>query len=377
MSDGSQSDSAAVTCFGHTVPPFAEVFPKVFRLCVDAMSMDQVKQAVSAMPEGHRNALGDYLGQEGIAAVAEGVDPAKVEVVSAGYSRPGSTGPDAFARAYPEVMVRIHNAMSREQLAKVLSGLTSEDIASQSLFLGNAGREHVFSKLRTDAVQAILDRTEDWVLLESGKLALNAIPAYSCTLIKEERVSGKLQKPETIELKLRHSPKAIYMKWLAGPFKGRELMYNEALIGTDKLRVREGGVLGIVPVTIGIDSAVARRGTKHLVSEVGIGHLLTLIEHDYVRAAPKGHIKRINMGIVDLDGRKTYKVESVLPRDRSHGYYCYRMIHYTDFVRGLEIRSEVFNFDDELDESYYYKDITTSPALTDADFDPKNKKYHL
>ena len=371
------ADGMAVSCFGHEVPPFAEVFPKVFRLCIDVMSMEQVRQAVEALPESQRNALGDYLGERGIAAVAEGVDPAKAEIVAAGYGKPGSAGADAFTRAYPDVMVRIHNALAREQLSKVLDGLTAEDIASQSLFLGNAGREQVFSRLRPEAIQAILDRTEDWVFLETGRRALATLPAYACTLIKQERVGGKLQKPETIELKVRDTPRAIYMKWLAGPFKGRELLFSESLLGRDKLRVREGGVLGIVPVTLAIDSAVARRGTKHLVTEVGVAHVLKLIERDYARAAPKGHIRRVNLGFEMLDGRKTYKVESILPRDPSLGYYCFRMIHYTDYLRGIEIRSEVFNFSDELEESYYYKDVDTKPAFTDADFDPKNRKYHL
>jgi hypothetical protein len=376
MSDAKRGEGATI-CFGHAVPPFAEVFPKVFRLCLDAMSTEQVRQAVEALTELQRNALGDFLGENGVAAVADGVEQRKAEIVAAGYTKPGSAGRDAFAKAYPDVMVRIHNDLTREQLGKVLAALTAEDIASQSLFLGNEGRQRVFSKLRSDAVQAILDRTEDWVFLETGKRALAGIPMYACTLIKQERVGGKLQQPETIELKLRSAPKSIYMKWGAGPFKGRELLYNEAVLGIDKLRVREGGVLGIVPVTLGIDAAVARRGTKHLVTEVGVGHLLTLIERDYLRAAPRGHIKRVNLGIEPLDGRMTYKVESILPRDAALGYYCYRMIHTTDYLRGIEVRSEVFNFKDELEESYYYKDVNVAPGLTDVDFDPRNKKYHL
>jgi hypothetical protein len=167
------------------------------------------------------------------------------------------------------------------------------------------------------------------------------------------------------------------MRWLAGPFKGRELVYNVHVLGSDKLRVREGGLLGIVPVTIALDAPVARRGTNHLVSEVGFSHLLSLIEKDYTKAAPRGHIRRVNHGFETLDGRKTYKVESILPRDEKLGYYCYRMMHWTDYLKGIEIKSEVFNFKDELQESYYYKEVNTAPGFTAEDFDPKNKAYHL
>ena len=368
---------SAVTCYGHVVPPFREVFPKLFRLGLDLMSVDEVKQVVSTLPEDQRNALGDFLGEDGIAKVSEGLDEGKREIVTSSYAKPGETTDADFMRAYPDIMVRLHNSLKPEQVKKFISGLRSEEIAAQSLFFGNEGRERVFSGLRDDAIRAVLDHTDDWVFLETGKRALAALPQYGCTLIKQERVGRKLQNAETIELKYRESPKAIYMKWLAGPFKGRELVYSVAGLGANKLRVREGGVLGIVPVTIGLDAPVARRGTNHLVSEVGFSHLMSLIEKDYVKAAPKGHIKRINHGFETLDGRKTYKVESVLPRDEKLGYYCYRMMHWTDYLRGVEIKSEVFNFKDDLQEAYYYKDVNTNPGFTEADFDPRNKAYHL
>lgn len=376
MSEASAKDQA-VTCYGHDVPPFREVFPKLFRLGLELMTAEQVKQAVASLPEAQRNALGDFLGEEGIAKLAEGIDESKREIVLASYSKKGTTSDADFVRAYPDIMVRLHNSLNPDQVKRFIEGLSSEEIASQSFFFGNEGRERVFSGLRDDAIRAVLDRTADWVFLETGKRALAALPTYGCTLIKQERVGKKLQKPETIELKYRESPKAIYMKWLAGPFKGRELVYNTALMGPDKLRVREGGVLGIVPVTIALDAPVARRGTNHLVSEVGFSHLLTLIEKDYVKASPRGHIERVNRGFETLDGRKTYKVESILPRDAKLGYYCYRMTHWTDYLRGVEIKSEVFNFQDELQEAYYYKDVNLAPGFTDADFDPKNKEYHL
>lgn len=367
----------SVVCYGHEVPAFREVFPKLFRLGLDLMTTDQVREAVSSLPEDQRNALGDFLGEGGIAGIAEGLEEAKRNAVMESYTKPGSTTEADFVRAYPDIMVRLHNGLKPEQVKRFVEGLSSEQIAAQSLFIGNEGRERVFSGLREDAIRAVLDRTDDWVFLETGKRALAALGHYGCTLFKQERVGKKLQDVETIQLKYRESPKAIYMRWLAGPFKGRELVYNVHVLGSDKLRVREGGLLGIVPVTIALDAPVARRGTNHLVSEVGFSHLLSLIEKDYTKAAPRGHIRRVNHGFETLDGRKTYKVESILPRDEKLGYYCYRMMHWTDYLKGIEIKSEVFNFKDELQESYYYKEVNTAPGFTAEDFDPKNKAYHL
>lgn len=370
-------ESNKVVCYGHEVPAFREVFPKLFRAGLDVMGVAQIQQVAGKLSEADRALMGDYLGAAGVQRVLDGLGDDKAQVVSSAYATKGDTSDDAFRAVFPRVMVSINNTLAPEQVVSVMGALTAEDMASMSLFFGDEGRVSVFKQMRPDAVRAILDRTEDWVFLETGRRAVQALPQYACTLEKQERVDKKLQGVETITLKYRESPRGVYMKWAAGPFKGRELLYSEAVLGKDKIRVREGGVLGIVPVTLAIDAPLARRGTKHLVTEVGLGQLVSMIERDYLKAGPKGHVKRVNHGIVELDGIKVYKFESILPRDKSLGYYCYRMVHYTDYLRALEIKCEVFNFDDELDEAYYYRALDTKPGLADKDFDTRNKEYKL
>lgn len=364
-------------CFGHEVPPFRDVFAKLFKAGVQVMSLPQIKEVAAELSTQARASLAGYLGEQAIAHALEGLPSDTVEFLTSTYTGTDPVSDEDFAKQYPLVMTTINNKLSAEQLQKVLAKLSAEDMASQSFFLGDEGRAHVFSKMRPEAVRAILDHTQDWVFIETGRRAIGRIRHYEATLEKNERVGGKLQGTETIAIKVQHKPLAIYMKWLAGPFKGRELLYNELVLGAGKLRVREGGLLGIVPVTIGLDSPVAQRGTNHKVTEVGVLHLVNLIERDYRRAAPAGHIERINHGIVKLDGVPVYKMETVLPRDRSLGYYCYRMIHYTDYVRGMEVKSEIFNFDNDLQETYYYKDLNTAARLTERDFDPANPSYKL
>lgn len=376
MSSHGTSDGAA-DCHGHAVPPFRTVFPKVFRAGIDAMTTEQIDAVAGALPAADRQVLANFLGADGISKVLDGIDDAKAERLSAHYSAAGDADEAAFRKVYPNLAASTNNALSLSQLRDVLAKLSAEDMASQSFYFGSEGLQVAFSQIKRDRVEIIMDHTADWVLLETGRRAVSAIEQYTTTLQKQERLGRKMQKPETIALKVRHEPRAFYMKWLAGPFKGREVLYNAELLGADHIRVREGGLLGVVPVTIGVDSSVARRGTKHLVTEVGLLPLVELIEQDYRKAAPAGDIQRKNHGVTELDGRPVYRMESVLPRDESRGYYCHRMMHYTDYVRAFEIKSEVYSFDDELDEWFHYRDIDTAPDLTDADFDPKNKSYRL
>lgn len=365
------------TFFGHTIPPFRDVFARILRSGIHEMSLDQVVRAADALSPAQRSAAADWLGPDGMSGVLDGLPDDKRAAVSERWSAGGGITEDAFRKEYPAILTAVLGALPVAQVETTIGKLAAEDLASQSLFLGDEGRRALFTAMPADRARAVLDRTEDWVFLASGKLAAEKIKTLSATLEKQERVGGKLQDVETIELKMRESPKGVFMRWLAGPFKGRELMYSESQIGPGNIRVREGGLLGVMAVTIGVDSAVAKRGTNHTVLEVGPIHLLHLIERDYVKAAPKGHIKRINHGFVQVDGRTVYKTESVLPRDASLGYYCHRMVHYMDHITGVELKSEVYGFDDKLQESYFYKGLRLNPPLTEIDFDPKNPACKL
>jgi len=215
------------------------------------------------------------------------------------------------------------------------------------------------------------------VFIDTGKRKYKLISDYTSIMYKQERLGNKLQDVEKILVKFREKPKGIYMKWLDGPWKGRELVYSDKALGVGKVRVRESGILGIIPVTLPVDSEIAKRGSNHMVTEIGLKNLLDMIEFDYRKAAPKGELTRKNHGIVDVDGHKVFKQESILSKDKSKGYYCYRMIHYIDYLRSLEIQAEVFNWDNELQESYLYTQIKLNAGLTDRDFDPSNPDYDL
>ncbi len=361
------------------VPPFREVFPRLFRLGVEVLTLEQLRGVADGLPEELRRGVAGFLGEAGVAAVAEGIDPDKAQLLVESYPVDGDVDPEGagFEALYPQVMTATNGAMSVEQLRQVITGLSAAEVASQSLFLGVAGRREVFGAMDPGHVEIILDQTADWVLIETAKDALSSFAQYSALLEKRERVKGKLQKVERIRLKARQSPRAFYMKWGDGLFKGREVLYNDAVLGPGKLRVREAGLLGVLPVTVDVEGALTGRGTNHLATEVGLHHMVTLLEQDHDRAVAGGHLERINHGLVTLDGRPVYKMESRLPRNKSLGYYCHRVMHYSDYLTAVDVKAEVFDFDDKLQEEMHYRELNADPRFTDADFDPKNKSYRL
>jgi hypothetical protein len=346
------------------------------------MTLAQLEQLVAALSSEERAVFGRTVGPEGAEQLLGALPEDKLRLLASAYSLQSDAAEaaatdDQLRAVYPHAMAVTNNLLSLEQLRAIVAGLTPEDLAGQSAFLGQAGRRALFSEMRPDRVAAILDHTPDWVFLETARQSHAQIERYTSTFYKQERIGGRLGDTETIALKVRESPKAMYLRWLAGPNKGREVLYNERVLGAGRLRVREAGLLGVVPVTLAVDSALARKGTNHLVTEIGLHNLLARMAGDFEKAGPRGHIRRVNHGIVDLDGVKLYKMESILPRDPSLGYYCHRMLHSMDYANAIEVAAEIYGFDNQLLERFEYRQVRINPPLFDADFDPRNPDYKL
>jgi len=58
------------------------------------------------------------------------------------------------------------------------------------------------------------------ILLEQGRRRLGEASDYTCTFFKQERLGTELSEGQIMELKMRHKPFSVYMKWLNGE-KGR------------------------------------------------------------------------------------------------------------------------------------------------------------
>lgn len=333
-------------CFGHQVPSIEEAFGRLYEVVAHLLTGEQI------------DALAIDLGLGPGAAPPMPQDP-------------------GFGERFPALMLAVTRHLTLEQLEEFLTRVRPEDLAAQSFALGDAGRRELLGGLDDERLARILDHTPDWVLLETGRRALGRFRQYTATLRKEERVDGKIPGVEVIALKIRESPRAFFMRWVEGPNKGRQVLHNEALLGPDKIRVREKGLLGLAAVTLGVDSALARRGTNHLATEVGLAALLSMLEKDYRVAAPRGHIQRVNHGLVTAGGQRGYRLESRLPRDPTLGYYAHRVIHDMDHLEGYPFRVEVYDFEDRLTERYHYQAVDPAAPLTDRDFDPKNREYKL
>ena len=211
--------------------------------------------------------------------------------------------------------------------------------------------------------------------------ALSRVHAYTATLHKQERIGGVLGPVQTLAMKLRNQPFAIYLKFLA-PKEGKEVVYAEGH-HENKLVAHNGDwTRRLIPrLAVPIDSPLALADSRHPVTEAG---LLALAKKLVV-------YRQMDVG----DPLATTVIDRTIAPD---GRPALRSVHtHTDihanrpFVRveilydpetQYPIRIDSFDWPApghagslDLAESFYYTDIKLDVPLTDLDFDPKNPDY--
>lgn len=215
------------------------------------------------------------------------------------------------------------------------------------------------------------DDPERWI--REAETALAQVENYRAIFHKQERVEGKLLEEETVLFKFKR-PFRVYMKWIKGPYKGRELLYVEGW-NNNRMMVRDSGMTGMVTVSLDPKGPLAMKGNRHPVTDSGLDHLVKLLR-DHMRKGVKAKELDLNRGGEEiLYGRRTQRVEILSPRDKTKGYYCYRAILNLDIERKVPIKVRIYDWENNLIEDYGYEDLRFNVGLSEADFSPKNPRY--
>jgi len=207
---------------------------------------------------------------------------------------------------------------------------------------------------------------------------------YTCTMIKRERIDGKLGDPEYMFVKIRNQPFSVYLYFLRPEGeKGREVIYVEGR-NEGKMLAHEGsglkarfGTVSLVPT-----SALAMEGNKYPITQIGTKNLVK-------RLLEVGN-QDMKYAECDVQYRKNAKVndrvctiiEVTHPVPRRN-FLFHKALIYVDDELNVPIRYEAYMWPKtpggraELDEEYTYLNMKVNVGLTDADFEPSNPNYHF
>ena len=198
---------------------------------------------------------------------------------------------------------------------------------------------------------------------------------YTARFHKQQRVAGTLLHKETILIKFRR-PFSLYMRWIAAPNEGSELLYVQGW-NENLARVHKGGFFRFI--TRNLDPTNPRLMSSNLrpLTDMGIDFFLKTVAVNVRKAVKAGELSVHERGEEPVYGRKTHIFEVVFPKDRTKGYDAYRMIINRDIESKILIRIQLYDWDDHPFELYGYEDLKLNAGLTDADFDPENPDYHF
>ena len=293
------------------------------------------------------------------------------------HAKPAGAGNDISVKSAPQL-----------QIASPAAGAGAE--ASASSGLSSLSAEEINRRMQTVIHSSKLALQLHVALLEVGKHRIERFPDYSATFIKQERVDGSdLQDVQSIQLKLRHKPFGIYMKWLEGGDVGRELLQVEGQYD-DKMLVRLGGIKKRLPL-LKLDpiGSMAMKECRHPVTEMGLALLadqilkyrkrdLTLQGGLRWEMLPEQKFmdRTCDCWVVEYESREvepTYR-KSITYIDKELALpICVRSFGWPE--AGIEAGDASSLDEATLIEYYGYTDIKFESRLTDGDFDKGNSDY--
>lgn len=219
---------------------------------------------------------------------------------------------------------------------------------------------------------------------EAGLQALGPIADYSCTLVKRERIDGRLSASERLAIKLRHDPFSVYIHYLApSSVRGQEAIYVHGH-NDNRLLAHPNGFKGRLVGTFRLDPAgkLAMQGNRYPVTDLGLKRMveswLKEARHDVQFVRCTARIARE----AKIEGRPCTCIE--LRRLARHDHVPYELTRlFIDRQSQLPIRYEAYEWPEQhgeepvLAEEYTYLDVEPNCRFADRDFDVANPDYQF
>jgi outer membrane lipoprotein-sorting protein len=210
----------------------------------------------------------------------------------------------------------------------------------------------------------------------------STIKDYSCTMVKRERIDGKLNDHEYMFAKVRHEPFSVYLYFLSpDSVKGQEVIYVDGRNDGNMFAHAGSGVRAMVgTVTLKPNGALAMQGNRYPVTELGVENLakrlVEVAEHD----KQFGECEVNFYPNAKVNGRVCTCVQVVHPVPRRNFRFHLARVFIDDEYL-IPVRYEAYDWPQEqggqpvLMEEYTYMNVKINNGFTDADFDPKNSAY--
>lgn len=225
-------------------------------------------------------------------------------------------------------------------------------------------------------------------LLSKGMETFAEVPDYTATFYKQERMNGTLGDGQTIELKLKHEPFSVYMKWISGDSRGQQAIYVDGQ-HDNQLLVQPGGIKGRLTGVMFLDpeGALAMAQARHPVTQVGLVELAKTLLHHQQQDLERGHGFQCELrDDLTYEDRECWVFTCVYDSPEVNSEYR-KSIVYVDkelsmpvcvknFCWAVDANPETID-EETLIEFYAYSNLELMQKLDATAFDAENRSYRM
>lgn len=216
---------------------------------------------------------------------------------------------------------------------------------------------------------------------EAGRPHVAAIADYTATVTKQENINGDLQEAQVMDIKIRHEPFSVYLKFrYPKSAAGREAIYVQGVNDSKLIAHGVGMEKTFGTQFLDPEGFIAMRGNKYPITKMGVLNLVDelvivgKLDTKYGECVVKYYKE------VKLDDRLCTMIEVTHPVPRTN-FRFHKARIYVDNEYNMPIRYESYEWPKAegekpvLIEAYTYQKLKLNVGLTDRDFDYKNPDY--
>jgi len=218
------------------------------------------------------------------------------------------------------------------------------------------------------------------IVLEAAE-RINRVDAYTATFHKQERLKGRLGPEQTLAIKVRQKPFAIYCKFLTAG-AGKEVVYAEGH-HDNKLIAHAGGVARLLVPRLAVapDHPLALTDSRHPITEAGLANLTSRLIHYRRMDLDDPRAETVLDRHTDARGRTRLRsIHSHPKRNPERPFARVEVLYDPETFFPLDIKNFDWPEPDQtgaplLAEHYEFENLNLDATLTALDFDPANPAY--
>jgi hypothetical protein len=230
--------------------------------------------------------------------------------------------------------------------------------------------------LPTEAQMKRLAETDPVAFLENCIRRYDReVKSYTCALHKQERLEGKLQPSEVIDVQFREEPFSVLMDWREGARLAQKTLYVKDE-NNDKILVKPHGLLAIAGVVERDPNGEdARKSSRLPVTDFGIqiGTIHTLESWKRALAQNALHVEYLGeVKVKEVGGRVCWKLHRTHFKAPEDIDGVTDLTIYVDKELWMQVGSTLKGADGQLLGEYFFSDIELNPKFKPGTFTREN-----